>query len=69
MVAHAKPQQRKKEESERLRGERDQIKYGYHLYMKLREFMQLGFKNSDEKLVALLRNMVKFQGVHMSCSH
>ena len=26
MVAYAKPQQRKKEESERLRGERDQIK-------------------------------------------
>ena len=26
MVAHTKPQQRKKEESERLRGERDQIK-------------------------------------------
>ena len=27
MVAYAKPQQRKKEESERLRGERDQIKF------------------------------------------
>ena len=27
MVAHAQPQQRKKEESKRLRGERDQIKY------------------------------------------
>ena len=26
MVAYTKPQQRKKEESERLRGERDQIK-------------------------------------------
>ena len=26
MVAHAKPQQRKKEESEQLRGEGDQIK-------------------------------------------
>ena len=26
MVAHTKPQQRKNEESERLRGERDQIK-------------------------------------------
>ena len=27
MVAYAKPQQRKKEESERLRGDRDQIKF------------------------------------------
>ena len=29
MVAFTKPQQRKKEESERLRGERDQIKSIY----------------------------------------
>ena len=27
MVAYTKPEQRKKEESERLRGERDQIKF------------------------------------------
>ena len=27
MVAYAKPQQRKKEESERIRGKRDQIKF------------------------------------------
>ena len=27
MAAYAKPQQRKKEESERLRGERDQVKF------------------------------------------
>ena len=27
MVAYIKPQQRRKEESERLRGERDQIKF------------------------------------------
>ena len=27
MMAYTKPQQRKKEESERLRGERDQIKF------------------------------------------
>ena len=27
MVAYTKPQQRKKEESERVRGERDQIKF------------------------------------------
>ena len=27
MVAYAKPQQRNKEESERLRGERDQVKF------------------------------------------
>ena len=27
MVAYTKPQQRKKEDSERLRGERDQIKF------------------------------------------
>ena len=27
MVAYTKPQQRKKEESEKIRGERDQIKF------------------------------------------
>ena len=27
MVAFAKPQQRKKEESEKIRGERDQVKF------------------------------------------
>ena len=30
MVAYKMPQQREKEESERLRGERDQIKMIYH---------------------------------------
>ena len=34
MVAYTKPKQRKKEERERLRGERDQFK-----------FIDLGFKN------------------------
>ena len=29
MVAYAKPQQRKKEESDKLRGERDPIKFFY----------------------------------------
>ena len=36
MVAYTKPQQRKKEESERLRGERDQIK-----------FIDLGFERTQ----------------------
>ena len=36
MVAYTKPQQRKKEESERLRGERDQIK-----------FIDLGFERRE----------------------
>ena len=36
MVAYAKPQQRKKEESKRLRGERDQIK-----------FIDLGFERAS----------------------
>ena len=32
MVVYAKPQQRKKEESEKLRGERDQVKFiGFRL--------------------------------------
>ena len=31
MVAYKKPQQRKKEESEQLRGERDQIKFTDHM--------------------------------------
>ena len=30
MVAYTKPQQRTEEESERLRGERDQIKFTHH---------------------------------------
>ena len=32
MVAYTKPQQRKKEESERLRGERDQTKFIDHRF-------------------------------------
>ena len=34
MVAYTKPQQRKKEEIERLRGERDQIKFIDHRFEK-----------------------------------
>ena len=33
MVAYTKPQQRKKEESEKLRGERDQIKRYGNIYI------------------------------------
>ena len=34
VVAYTKPQQRKKEESERLRGERDQIKFAFQPDLK-----------------------------------
>ena len=33
MVAYTKPQQRKKEEGEKLRGERDQIKFIFFLFL------------------------------------
>ena len=35
MVAYTKPKQRKKEESEKLRGERDQIKFIYLRFLKV----------------------------------
>ena len=35
MVAYKRPQQRKKEESKRLRGERDQIKVGRYFKIVL----------------------------------
>ena len=44
MVAYTKPQQRKKEERERLRGERDQIK-----------FVDLRFESGESYLVYLGR--------------
>ena len=38
-MAYAKPQQRKKEESERLRGERDQIKFIHLGFEMLTDFV------------------------------
>ena len=43
MVAYTKPQQRKREESEQLRGERDQIK-----------FIDLGFEGGAKSIVKTL---------------
>ena len=40
MAAYTKPQQRKKEESERLRGERDQIKFIDLLFERLRPYVR-----------------------------
>ena len=41
MMAYAKPQQRKKEENERLRGERDQSKF---IYLRFETGSVVGFR-------------------------
>ena len=51
MVAYAKPQQRKKEESERLRGERYQVKF---LFLFLIHFEQFMF-NFDNFIIFILK--------------
>ena len=43
MVAYKKPEQRKKEESERLRGERDQIKF---IYLRFGRWQVVGLNES-----------------------
>ena len=55
MVAYTKPQQKKKEESERLRGERDQIKFidlGFERWQVVR-FMNAKEGKTFHKLHAL----------------
>ena len=42
MAAYMKPQQRKKEERERLRGERDQIKF---IHLRFERWYVAGFRN------------------------
>ena len=44
MVAYAKPQQRKKEESEKLRGERNQIKF---IDLRFERWQVIRFRNSE----------------------
>ena len=46
MVAYAEPQQRKKEESERLRGERDQIKF---IDLRFERWQVVGFRKERRK--------------------
>ena len=46
MVAYTKPQQRKKEESEKLRGERDQIKF---IYLRFERWQIVGFRKARRK--------------------
>ena len=46
MVAYIKPQQRKKEESEQLRGERDQIKF---IDLRFEIWQVIGFRKSGRK--------------------
>ena len=46
MVAYTKPQQRKKEESERLRGERDQIKC---IDLRFERLQVVGFKKARRR--------------------
>ena len=43
MVAYTKPQQRKKEESERLRGERDQINF---IDLRFERWQVAGFRKA-----------------------
>ena len=44
MVAYTKPQQRKKEESKGLRGERDQIKF---TYLRFERWQVVGFRKQE----------------------
>ena len=43
MVAYTKPQQGKKEESEQLRGERDQIKF---IYLRFERWQVVGLRKA-----------------------
>ena len=45
MVAYTKPQQRKKEESEQLRGERDQIKF---IDLRFERWQVVGLRKQEE---------------------
>ena len=46
MVAYTNSQQRKKEESEKLRGERDQIKF---IYLRFERWQVLGFRKGRRR--------------------
>ena len=46
MVAYTKPQQGKKEESEQLRGERDQIKF---IYLRFERWQVVGFRKARRR--------------------
>ena len=58
MVAYTKPQHRKKEESERLRGERDQIKF-IDLRFEMNTFMVEIFMRSRPLSVTQIRPCVE----------
>ena len=51
MVAYTKPQQRKKEESERLRGERDQIKF---IDLKFERWQVVGFRKERTRQMQIV---------------
>ena len=46
MVAYIKPQQREKEESKRLRGERDQIKF---VYIRFERWQVIRFRKARRR--------------------
>ena len=46
MVAYTKPQQRKKEETEMLRGERDQIKF---IDLRFERWQVVGFRKARKR--------------------
>ena len=46
MVAYTKPQQRKKEESEKLRGKRDQIKL---IDLRIERWQVIGFRKARRR--------------------
>ena len=48
MVAYTKPQQRKKEESGKLRGERDQIKF---IHLRVGRWQVLGLRKARRRQV------------------
>ena len=50
MVAYTKPQQRKKEQSEQLRGERDQIKF---IYLRFERWQAVRFRKARRRQVGM----------------
>ena len=56
MVAYTKPQQRKKEESERLRGERDQIKF---IDIRFEQWQVVRFRKAGRRQIISTRNCTK----------
>ena len=60
MVTYTKPQQRKKEESERLRGERDQFKF---IYLRFERWQVVGLRKASAE-IPMLKIKCSYSTVH-----